>query len=1006
MRNRLFFVVSVVVLLGLVNSASASIIELKVDFAYPPNEPDDPCARSRWEATKAGDPPEWYIWASPGWRDVYYHHDAVWAATVSWEDPCDPNKIITILDPNGMNNTGINAQISTGYSGDTGLSVYDLHVVGDGEDPCGTPKEDPICNSEITSPRKRGAGMTGRDGSVLLKLIGLAPGEWMLKSYHNDLVYLEETEILGIPCDPLDPRVMPSIAVTGDGVIQTQFDYDIPIQQEISDGNLTTSVVMFENDSSDEVEVEYVAVPLGWEYWGAAAVLNAFELYGVPSGTAYGPNVPDGTTNVHPDPNVDPNRNIEKVNSLIWKPGAYAVHHEVYFGTDEAAVFNATDPNVLPGRGRQDPCSYTPPARLDLDTTYYWRIDEANDAHPNSPWKGKVWSFKTADGKASGPTPGNDSTDADMYTTALKWSAGVVAAQHDVYFGTDEAAVFSADNPDLLPGRGRRPKDPCTYAPGVLEFGKTYYWRIDEVNSLFPIAKGDVWRFTAINYFVVDDMEDYDEGEDRINYTWLDGYPDYSGSEVALGSIHGKDEPVHDGNQSMIYYYDNNMACCPNYSEIEASTSELGLGSNWTVSGVETLVVFFHGDPNEKNESDANDTEQMYLGVRDSANKYAEVRYGDNNNEDMNDIKIDDWQEWNIRLQDFTDINGVYLGNIEKVYIGFGDRENPVPGGSGLVFFDDLRLYLPRCVPSLMQPEFDLNNDCIVDYRDANIMATDWLQGPCVEVSPPDANGLLVEYLFDTDFSDTSGNGYHGLPSGPNAVVSDGNLVLTGKPDSYMDIPLAFSTDGNNPFDGTMDYSIQMTFASPNDSQVLLGSARPGATKLDRPMIFFVREEPDEDEGGNPELSVHFWYDGGADANGTVDVNDGAMHTVVVSYNALTRTADFYTDGYDDGTNKPMRYGMVYINQHQVRIGSTVCASMMSDMDVENFRGAIDSIRIYDYPLSQTEAAYLATNGTGIRPIISAANFYDEESPAHKTINFMDFAVFAEEEWLAKTYWP
>ncbi|HUV63700.1 MAG TPA: hypothetical protein VMW24_07365 [Sedimentisphaerales bacterium] len=33
------------------------------------------------------------------------------------------------------------------------------------------------------------------------------------------------------------------------------------------------------------------------------------------------------------------------------------------------------------------------PSGLVAGTTYYWRIDEVNDADPNSPWKGPVWSF-------------------------------------------------------------------------------------------------------------------------------------------------------------------------------------------------------------------------------------------------------------------------------------------------------------------------------------------------------------------------------------------------------------------------------------------------------------------------------------------------------------------------------------------------------------------------------------------------------------------------------------
>jgi len=84
--------------------------------------------------------------------------------------------------------------------------------------------------------------------------------------------------------------------------------------------------------------------------------------------------------------------------TLSWKPGRYAAKHDVYFGTDEDDVNDATDPNTLPGRGRQDPCSCsfpTPPP--ELGETYYWRIDEVNDACAPYIWKGDVWEFTMAD---------------------------------------------------------------------------------------------------------------------------------------------------------------------------------------------------------------------------------------------------------------------------------------------------------------------------------------------------------------------------------------------------------------------------------------------------------------------------------------------------------------------------------------------------------------------------------------------------------------------------------
>ncbi|MDD5326184.1 MAG: hypothetical protein PHY02_00015 [Phycisphaerae bacterium] len=77
---------------------------------------------------------------------------------------------------------------------------------------------------------------------------------------------------------------------------------------------------------------------------------------------------------------------------LSWTPRIYADKHDVYLGTDYTAVKYANDPNIPPGRGRQDSNSYDPCGPLESDTTYYWRVDEVNE--PNV-WKGAVWRFRT-----------------------------------------------------------------------------------------------------------------------------------------------------------------------------------------------------------------------------------------------------------------------------------------------------------------------------------------------------------------------------------------------------------------------------------------------------------------------------------------------------------------------------------------------------------------------------------------------------------------------------------
>ncbi len=100
---------------------------------------------------------------------------------------------------------------------------------------------------------------------------------------------------------------------------------------------------------------------------------------------------------------------------------------------------------------------------------------------------------------AQAPHPANEAVDVPV-DSVFAWTAGGSAASHDVYLGTsfDDVNDATRANPgDVLLSQGQVA---TTYAPlDLLEFGTTYYWRVDEVNSApdFAIFKGTVWSFTA-----------------------------------------------------------------------------------------------------------------------------------------------------------------------------------------------------------------------------------------------------------------------------------------------------------------------------------------------------------------------------------------------------------------------------------------------------------------------------------------------------------------------------
>ncbi|MEK6642473.1 MAG: hypothetical protein AABZ08_01075 [Planctomycetota bacterium] len=176
---------------------------------------------------------------------------------------------------------------------------------------------------------------------------------------------------------------------------------------------------------------------------------------------------------------------------LGWTAGMDAVSHDVYFGTNQSSVSNATDIDAE-FKGNQAGTMFDP-GTLDANKDYFWRIDEVGTGGTT---KGLTWKFTTGPGKAIAPAPPNASTGGDI-TVILSWTAGGGATQHDVYFGTVAIDVTNANT--LTPGLYRGRQNNTTFDPPEALSGNTdYFWRIDSVNGTV-ITKGDTWSFkTAI----------------------------------------------------------------------------------------------------------------------------------------------------------------------------------------------------------------------------------------------------------------------------------------------------------------------------------------------------------------------------------------------------------------------------------------------------------------------------------------------------------------------------
>ncbi|MGB2862070.1 MAG: sugar-binding protein [Sedimentisphaerales bacterium] len=307
--------------------------------------------------------------------------------------------------------------------------------------------------------------------------------------------------------------------------------------------------------------------------------------FSIPSKSSYGP-IPDNGAELVP------------MNAtLTWTPGFGAKLHTVYFGEDFDTVNNATGGALI------GVVSYTP-SNLKLAKTYYWRVDEFDGA---GTYKGDVWSF-TTEGAVTGPNPADGDVDVKP-SVVLGWVAGAVADSHEVYFGSDADAVKNATkaSPEY---KGAKALGEESYDPGMLTLNTAYYWRIDEANGTNPDSpwEGNVWSFTTGDFFVIDDFEDYNTGENQIWFAWHDGLgagapgtPGYvpgNGTGSAVGDettlSYTEETIINGGLQSMPIVFDNNKQGFSKYSEVELTLSAV---RDWTAEGVAELSIWFRGYP-------------------------------------------------------------------------------------------------------------------------------------------------------------------------------------------------------------------------------------------------------------------------------------------------------------------------------------------------------------------------------------------------------------------------
>ncbi len=174
--------------------------------------------------------------------------------------------------------------------------------------------------------------------------------------------------------------------------------------------------------------------------------------------------------------------------TLNWTSDSTAdiTGHRVYMGTDYTSVLNATTSSTGIYQGTTASGITSFPVTLQTDTQYYWRIEDVLST--GATLKGTVWAFHTYNPKATNPIPASGTIGVTISGTTLSWTANSQATSHRINFGLSPDTLQLMEDYYLS----------TSWPTGVLNYSKTYYWRIDERESDGTVYTGDVWSLRTM----------------------------------------------------------------------------------------------------------------------------------------------------------------------------------------------------------------------------------------------------------------------------------------------------------------------------------------------------------------------------------------------------------------------------------------------------------------------------------------------------------------------------
>jgi len=663
--------------------------------------------------------------------------------------------------------------------------------------------------------------------------------------------------------------------------------------------------------------------------------------------------------------------------TLHFKAGREAVEHNVYFDTDEQAVIDGTA-----GVTTVTEASYGP-LPLDLGETYYWRVDEVNEAEIPATWAGDVWDFTTQGfyvvddfesytndspnrvfqawtdglgfspdeyfpngraGNGSGAIVGYDPSQGDIMEKTIVH--GGKQAMPLAYNNSD--AGYSEATMTLVSGRDWTVRGVGVLSlwfqghPAVGSFAET-----PAGTCIMTAAGADIWGTSDEFHFAYKELTGAGSIVAKIDsvkntHHWAKVgvmvrdtlEPDSAHAMAAVTPGSGVNFVRRNAAGVETNTTQETGITAPVWVKIECGASGYCMasysldGSVWTELGAKTIVM----------------QAPLYAGLALTAHSSDETGEAEFSGVQVSGTVSPEWQNQDI---------GILSNDPEPMYVTLADRG----GAVAAVYNED-----PNATQAGKWTEWSVDlqrfSDEGVDLSDVDKLSIGFGNGddpqqpggsgemflddirlvPRPELEP---SALQLHYTFDDGTAqDSSGNELHGTLVGDATVVADDELVLRGSPNV-----LELDGDGDQvDIPPLGEEAATLTIAmwiKPEESSLAQGNHYlfahtanpwvPGALHLQLQHGFLrcrINGEPKQGASGLTLLEADRWYHIAVVRNGTDMI--------------------FYVDGQPDG-GQPM--------SRTVLMGDGFFLGAWNQIDVaaQRYAGRIDDVQVYDTALTQAE---------------------------------------------------